>query len=186
MDMIEEIKKQLIKSLPSYERKNALMNEILLAAAIKFDSLTTDQNENEYELFIDTAVKSLFIHARDLGISIGSGLTLAEQRELITAYYRATFEQTNDETIKSVASSFSGGKVELNPTNKDGVFEIKFVDVLGIPSNMEGLKSALNVIIPAHLELVYKFSYLLIRDVDQMTLNDLETIPLNQFAGGEN
>lgn len=182
---MELIKKQLIKNLPSYERKNALINEILHAAAIKFDSLTTDQNENECELFIDTAIKSLFIHARDLGISIGSGLTLAEQRELITAYYRATFEQTNDETIKNVASSFSGGKVEINPTNKDGVFEVKFVDVLGVPSNMEGLKSALNVIIPAHLELVFKYSYLLIRDIEQMTLNDLETMTLNKFAGGK-
>ena len=182
---MEIIKQQLIKNLPTDERKSLIINEILHAAAIEFDSLVTDQNKNEFELFIDTAVKSLFIHARDLGVSIGSGLSLAEQRELITAYYRATFEQTNDETIKSVASSFSGGKVEINPTNKDGVFEIKFVDTWGIPSNMEGLKSALNVIIPAHLELVYKFSYLLIRDVDKMTLNDLETMTLNQFAGGE-
>lgn len=180
-----EIKDQLIKNLPSYERKSALINQILHAAAIQFSELNKDQESNEFELFIDTAVKALQIHARDLGVSIGSGLSLSQQRELITAYYRATFEQTNDETIKSVASSFSGGTVEINPTTKDGIFEIKFVDTLGIPDNMEGLKSALDIIFPAHLEFIFAYSYLLIRDVSKMSLTEIEGIKLDKFAGGK-
>jgi len=179
------IKEQLIKNLPSYERKSALINQILHAAAIQFDSSNSVQESSEFELFIDTAVRALQLHARDLGVSIGSGLTLKEQRELITAYYRATFEQTNDETIKSVASSFSGGNVVINPTTTEGVFELKFVDTIGVPSNMEGLKNALDIIIPAHLQFIFAYSYLLIRDVKKMTLNEIETMTLDKFAGGQ-
>lgn len=180
-----DVKSNLIKNVPSYERKSFLVNEIFTAASKQFDFIGTAQQNNEFELFIDTAVRSLQIHARDLGISIGSGLTLAEQRELIIAYYRAVLEQTNEESIKNVASSFSGGTVEINPTEEDGVFEMKFVDTWGIPSNMDGLKSAIDVIIPAHLKFVYKFSYVLIRDVSKITLSEIEGMTLNQFAGGK-
>lgn len=180
-----EIKKQLIKNLPTYERKSLLINEIMNAAAIQFSDLDKEQSNNENELFIDTAVKALQIHARDLGVSIGSALSIEQQRELITAYYRAAFEQTNEETIKNIASSFSGGSVEINPTTTDGVFEIKFVDILGTPDNIEGLKSALDIIFPAHLEFIFAYSYLLIRDVSKMSLNDIEGTKLDKFAGGK-
>lgn len=180
-----EIKKQLLKNLPSYERKSLLINEILDAAAKHFFELNNKQSNSERELFIDTATEALKIHARDLNISIGSALTLSQQRELITAYFRAAFEQTTDETIKNVAASFTGGLVEIKPTTKDGVFEIKFIDTLGVPDNVEGLKNALEVIIPAHLEFVLAYSYLLIRDVSKMTLTEIEGITLDKFAGGK-
>lgn len=180
-----DVKSNLIKNVPPYERNSFLVNEIFKAASKQFETIETAQQNNEYELFIDTAVKALQIHARDLGISIGSGLTLVEQRELITAHYRAVLEQTNEESIKNVASSFSGGTVEINATEKDGVFELKFVDTLGIPSNMDGLKSTLDVIMPAHLELVFKYSYVLIRDISKMTLSEVEGMTLNKFAGGK-
>lgn len=180
-----EIKDQILKNLPYYERKSLLINEISFAAATHFFELEKMQTTIEKELFIDTAIQSLKIHARDLNISIGSALTIEQQRELVTAYYRAAFEQTNDETIKNVASSFTGGSVEINPTTTGGVFEIKFIDTLGIPDNLEGLRSALDVIIPAHLEFVFAYSYLLIRDISKMTLNELEGMTLDKFAGGK-
>ena len=180
-----DVKNDLIKNIPSYERNSFLVNEIFTAASKIFESQFLNQKNADDEIFIDTAIRALQIHARDLGISIGSGLTLQEQRELIIAYYRAVLEQTNEESIKNVASSFSGGMVEINPTEKDGVFELKFVDIWGIPSNMDGLKSALDVIIPAHLEFVFKYSYVLIRDISTMTLSEVEGMTLNKFAGGK-
>lgn len=150
---------KLVKSLPEYERKSKLINEILFAAAKELESLD-QQNINNYdELFIDTAVKALQIHAKDLGITLGSAISVKQQRELITANYRASFEQTTEETIKSVASAFSNGEVEINNTNTHGVFEIKFVGRLGVPDNMEGLQQVISTTVPAHLMFIYTFIF---------------------------
>lgn len=176
---------ELIKSLPTYERNSLIINEIFKSVSKYLEESEDKILLNMNELFIDTAVKALDIHARDLGVSIDSNLSLEQKRELITAYYRATFEQTNEETIKNVAASFSGGLVEINPTETDGIFEIKFVDTWGVPNNIEGLRSALDVIIPAHLEFIFAYSYVLIREISSTTLSDLEKIQLNKFAGGE-
>lgn len=178
------IAKRLVTNLPDYERKSKLIQEILYAMALEFASMEKDELLKNNELFIDTAIKALQLHARDLGITLESNLNLKEQRELIVAYYRAALEQTNEETIKNVASSFSGGTVEVKSTDTDGIFCIKFVDTLGVPSNLDGLKNALDTIIPAHLQFIFEYSYLIIRDLSKMTLIELENMTLDKFAGG--
>lgn len=180
----QKIHEELIKNLPDYERKSALINQIVYSVALKFNNLNASQLENEHELFIDTAVKALQIHARDLGISIGSSLSVKQQRELVTAHYRATFEQTNESTIKGIASSFSNGEVEISPINSDGIFEIKFTGLFGVPTNMDGLKKAIYTILPAHLDVTYAYSYILIRDINKMTIENLSNRKLSEFAGG--
>lgn len=101
----------LIKSLPDYERKSKLINEILYATAVELQKLDGQSEQNYNEIFVDTAIEAIQIHAKDLGIVVGSNFTLKQQRELITAHYRASFEQTTEETIKNVASAFSNGEV---------------------------------------------------------------------------
>lgn len=160
---------QLIKSLPDYERKSKLINEILRASAIELQDLDIQNSQNYNELFIDTAVKALQIHAKDLGITLGSNLSLRQQRELITAHYRASFEQTTKETIKNIASAFSNGEVDINETDEDGVFEIKFVGTRGIPDNMEGLQATIAYTVPAHLIFVYTYVYNTHKDLSQFT-----------------
>jgi len=158
----------MIKHLPKYERTNKLIVEILRAIAIELDKLTMETEQNYSELFIDTAIRALSIHERDLGIQ-NSTLTNRQRRELIIAHYRATLEQTTDETIKNVASAFGNGEVEINPTVTDGVFEIKFVGSFGIPDNMQGLMDTLDVILPAHLGVIYTYIYNTWGDVSFMT-----------------
>jgi len=56
---------------------------------------------------------------------------------------------------------------------------------LGIPPNLNDLKIAVEQIKPAYLLLDYLFSYLLIRDIDQLiTIDQLQSTPLDKFAGG--
>ena len=58
-----------------------------------------------------------------------------------------------------MAVAFSNGEVEVNPTATPGLYEIKFVGTKGVPDNIDGLKEALSIIIPAHLGISYKFTY---------------------------
>lgn len=169
----------MVKHLPAYERKNQLINEIIKATAIELNKLDIKTEENYAELFIDTAIKVLAIHERDLGIEKGA-LTDIQRRELITARYRVMLEQTTEETIKNVASAFSNGEVEINSTDTPGVYEIKFVGTIGIPDNMEGLISTLDIVIPAHLDVIYTYVYNTWDDIGNLTWNELETYTWNQ------
>ena len=159
---------RMIKHLPKYERTNKLIVEILRAISIELDNLKVDTEQNYSELFIDTAIRALSIHERDLGIQ-NSVLTDRQRRELIIAHYRATLEQTTDETIKNVAAAFSNGEVEINPTDTEGIFEIKFVGLVGIPDNMQGLMNTLDVILPAHLGVIYTYVFNTWNDISHLT-----------------
>lgn len=175
---------RLIKHLPIYERNSQIINEILKSTAIELDKLSLKTNENYAELFIDTAVKVLELHERDLGIERGS-LTNVQRRELITAHYRATLEQTTDETIKNVASAFSNGEVEINPTTTAGVYEIKFVGTVGIPDNMQGLMDTIDIIIPAHLDVIYTYIYNTWDDISHFTWKQLEVYTWDELLEEE-
>lgn len=176
--------KRLIKHLPKYERTNELIKSILKAVAIDLDSLSTNTESSYAELFIDTAIKTLEFHERDLGIGKGN-LNNRQRRELIMAHYRATLEQTTDETIKNVAAAFSNGEVEINPTEKDGIYEIKFVGTIGIPDNMQGLMNTLDIIIPAHLGVIYTYIFNTWNDIEYLTWDQASAYTWDQLLDEE-
>lgn len=163
------IYEDIIGYLPDYERQSRLITEILYATALKLEALKLQNEQNYNEIFIDTAVEALVIHAKDLGINLGHSLNIEQQRELITAHYRAAFEQTTEEMIKAVASSFSNGSVEVNKTDTPGIFEIKFVGSIGVPNNMDGLQSTINYMVPAHLLFIYAYIYNTHRNMSRLT-----------------
>lgn len=175
---------RLIKHLPKYERNNSLINEILKAVAIELDKLSIKEETNYSELFIDTAIKALTLHERDLGIK-KSLISTQQRRELIIAHYRATLEQTTDETIKNVAAAFSNGEVEINKTVDEGVFEIKFVGTIGIPDNMQGLMNTLDIIIPAHLDVIYTYLYNVWGDISHKTWGELQSYTWEELSTKE-
>ena len=172
---------RMIKHLPKYERSNKLITEILRVTAIELMELNIKAEQNYSELFIDTAIKALTLHERDLNIGKGA-LTNRQRRELITAHYRAILEQTTDETIKNVASAFANGEVEINPTDTEGVFEIKFVSIIGIPDNMQGLMNTLDVILPAHLDVIYTYIYNTWDDISIKTWDELSIYTWDELS----
>lgn len=150
---------EMLKYLPLYERKSAVFFEILRVYDREFRNIEQQLEVSERNIFLDTAIESLPIYERDLGIESVNSLRYDQRREQIASRFRTAFDQTTEEAIKSVASAYSNGEVEVNKTNTPGVYEIKFVGTLGIPNNMEGLKQALDIIVPAHLELAYTFTF---------------------------
>ncbi|MGE6513381.1 putative phage tail protein [Lysinibacillus sphaericus] len=176
--------KRLINHLPKYERSNTLIVDILKSVAIELGKLDVKSEVNYTELFIDTAIKALLIHERDLGIS-KSLISNQQRRELIIAHYRATLEQTTDETIKNVASAFSNGDVEINETDNEGVYEIKFIGTIGIPDNMQGLMNTLDIIIPAHIDVIYTYLFNVWGDISHKTWGGLEIYTWEELSTKE-
>ena len=82
-----------------------------------------------------------------------------------------------------MAEAYDGGKVEASFQPEEWGFTVKFVDTLGIPPNLEALKSAIEEIKPAHLVVAYAFNYLLIRDIHNvMTFEVLKQTPFSKMA----
>lgn len=154
-----DYKSVMLEYLPYYERKSIIFDSILNAYDREFRRLEQDLEVVERNMFIDTSVETLYLHERDLGIKTIKGLKYDQRREQISSRYIASFDQTTEGAIKNVAAAYSNGEVEVNGTNIDGLYEIKFIGSRGVPNNLEGLKQALDIIIPAHLGITYKFTY---------------------------
>lgn len=149
----------MLNYLLNYERKSKPFIEIIKAYDKEFRRLEQDTEVVDRNMFLDTAIERLNIYERDLGIESINNLDYRQRREQVLSRNRASFEQTTEETIKNVASGYSNGEVEVNPTSVVGVYEIQFTGTKGIPDNLDGLKKALDIIIPAHLGLSYVFTY---------------------------
>lgn len=154
-----DYKTEMLNYLPTYEQGSRAFNQILDAYDKEFRRLEQDTEIVNRNMFLDTAIEKLYIYERDLGIESINDLDYRQRREQIISRNRASFEQTTEETIKNVAKSYSNGDVEVNETYVVGMYEIKFVGSLGIPDNLDGLKKALDIIIPAHLGLSYTFTF---------------------------
>lgn len=162
-----DYKSEMIKYLPLYERKSSIFNEILDAADREFRNTEQQSEVVERNIFLDTAIESLSIFERDLGIKTVTSLRYDQRREQITSRNRASFDQTTEETIKSVASAYGNGEVDVSTTSTPGLYSVTFIGK-GIPNNIDGLKEALDIIIPAHLGIKYLFTFSPWQDVNKL------------------
>lgn len=173
----------MLRYLPTYERKSKINQEIIKSYDREFRNTEQQLEVVERNQQIDTAIESLWIFERDLGIRNRASLNFKQRREQIISRNIASFSQTTEEVIKQVAAAYSNGEVEINKTNVPGVYEIKFIGTRGIPDNLEGLKDAINVVVPAHLQFDYAFVFNpwdFLKDktwggVSNMDWNDLRT-----------
>ncbi|MEQ6855307.1 putative phage tail protein [Lysinibacillus capsici] len=149
----------MMKYLPLYERKSNVFRMLITTDDRELRNTEQQLEIVKRNIFIDTAIEALPIYERDLGIENPAGLNYAQRREQVIARNIASFEQTTEETIKRIAAAFSNGEVEINKTSVPGIYEIKFVGTKGIPNNIEGLKGAIDIVAPAHLQFDYTFTF---------------------------
>jgi len=149
---------EMLSYLPSYERKSSVIIETLGAYDIGFKELEHMLDVSERNLFVDTAVEALPIFEKDLGLTPQNELDYEQRRQQIISRFRASLKQTTEETIKNVARAFKNGEIEINKTDTPGVFEIKFTGI-GIPDNLKGFKRVIDIIMPAHLQIEYTFTF---------------------------
>lgn len=163
----------MLNYLPKYERKSKPFVEIIKAYDKEFRRLEQDTEIVNRNMFLDTAIERLNIYERDLAIESINDLDYRQRREQVVSRNRASFEQTIEVTIKTVAAAYSNGEVEVFETAIEGVYEIRFIGTRGAPDNLPGLKKALDIIMPAHLELTYVFTYNTWESISHLTWDDV-------------
>ena len=85
------------------------------------------------------------------------------------------------EQVQAVCDAWKNGEVVVSFPG--GKIRLQFVGAYGVPVDLDALKAAVRLVIPAHLAAEYAIKYLLIRDIHEvMTISTLETQPLGNFA----
>lgn len=158
----------LMKYLPKYWHSIKEMIEIQKTLGVEVYRLDKHLENIFEQCFIDTATWGLSLWENELGLSSNKFMSYEHRREIIKAKLRGTSTSTIA-MIENVASAFSGGEVEVIEHNDKYMFEIKFVGIKGIPSNMQGLKNALEEVKPAHLGIEYSYTFTLWIDVKNQT-----------------
>lgn len=177
--------REMFSYLPAYYETSRVMQVDMNAKGAELDLLFAALDETFQQFFVRTATWGLDRWESELGITTDLSKPLDQRRAVVESKLRGS-GKFSGRLVKSVAEAYDGGTVDVSFQPAEWSFTIKFVDTLGIPPNFDDLKAVIEEIKPAHLDVVYEFSYYLIRDIhNALTLNEIEQIPLNQFAGGD-
>lgn len=179
--MASERGQAMLTYLPRYYATSRVMKSILDAQGTELDRLRFALDETLDQFYVDTATWGLETWEKELGIPTDSSKPIEQRRSLVKSKIRGTGTVTFD-LIRNVAGSFANGTVEIVQEPAAYSFTIKFVDALGLPPNLDDLKAAIEEIKPAHLAVEYAFRYFTVGEVQGMTIHQIQTHRLTDFA----
>ncbi|TCO69493.1 YmfQ family protein [Marinisporobacter balticus] len=171
---------ELLNHLPKYYRTSTVMANITNAENQELQLFKDKLNNTLNQFFVDLADTSLDRWEKDLGIPINNTKPDEYRRSVIKSKLRGQGTITV-ELMKNVAESYINGAIEVTEDNPNYSFVVRFVDVNGIPPNLDDLKAAIEEIKPAHLQSLYRFKYLVISEMEKIRIADLDTMTLNDF-----
>lgn len=176
-------KEYILAQLNKLHRTDPWVNEIFAAAGMTLDTvanLILDlYNSNWFDLLSE---QWTLLYEKKMGITPSAEQTMADRRSTIQAKWKSG-GKADLELIQAVCDSWMNGEVSAAFT--DGTIQLTFNSIFGVPSDLQTLLSAVDDVKPAHLAVAYVLKYLLISDVQAMTLSEMEASPLSDFAGGE-
>ncbi|MBC2855241.1 DUF2313 domain-containing protein [Cetobacterium sp. 2A] len=146
----------IINNLHRVFREDPYLNSILGVAGEKLDNLEKRAELLGTEFWFDTMTAfGIAILENQMDYKTMS-ITLDGKREEIEARWK-TSGKCDLKLLRTIANSWRDGEVAILFTN--AVIEITFVSVIGIPRDVEVLKSAINEAKPAHLPINFTFKY---------------------------
>lgn len=143
MTMIDNLRGHI----PPYERNNALFNAIFEATATELNKTGGNVEQNDNELFIDTAIQALDLHERDLGIPKNT-MSLSQRREQIMLYFLKAYERITEETLEKMADFYTDGKSTVKKSERSGIYEFIFNDG-SVPYDNPEFQLLLDKVMPA-------------------------------------
>ena len=169
----------MLKSLPVAYRTDKWVCDLLAAIQSLDDSQRERMLDITQQLFPGSMTWALDIEERDAGLT--STGTLEERRTALIARWRGSGKCDVD-LIQRVCDSWKNGEISVGFA--EGVIVLTFVGAYGVPEAAElaALQDAVDRTIPCHLAVSYLYRYLLVREVDAMTLDALQGHTMHDFA----
>lgn len=148
----------LIKHLPKYYNKSAVMAAVLLPHEKELDRIIAKVRDTEKQMIISEATYALDRYEQDLGIETNRSESYEVRRSRILAKLRGL--QTITKTaLVNVIKTYIDGIIKIEEHPNEFIIDIKFVTRTGIPGTMSDIEKAVEEIIPAHLYVNYIFTY---------------------------
>ena len=159
--------------LPPYYDDNKTMIELQDILSEYSDDGEAALQEVIDESFVNTAAETLTRMEEILGLPYQAATETQYRRERIRAKLlgRGT---TTVALVKQVAEQFTNGAVDVEEENDKYNVIITFTGTIGMPPELESLKTVLREIIPAHLAINYVIIYNTYQDLEPYTYEHLE------------
>lgn len=169
----------MLRSLPVAYRTDKWVRDLLTAIQSLDDTQREQMLDITQQLFPGSMTWALAIEERDAGLA--STGTLEERRTALIARWRGSGKCDVD-LIQRVCDSWKNGEISVGFAK--GVIVLTFVGAYGVPEAAElaALQEAVDRTIPCHLAVSYLYRYLLVREVDEMTLDELQGHTMHDFA----
>ena len=169
----------MLRSLPVAYRTDKWVCDLLAAIQSLDDTQREQMLDITQQLFPASMTWALAIEERDAGLA--STGTLEERRTALIARWRGSGKCDVD-LIQRVCDSWKNGEISVGFA--EGVIVLTFVGAYGVPEAAElaALQDAVEHTIPCHLAVSYLYRYLLVREVDGMTLDELQGHTMHDFA----
>lgn len=148
---------QLIELLPSYYMASPETADLQSAMGMAVDAAERARDELMQQLDMSTATWGLSTWERAYGITPDTSMSTERRRSKLMSKMRGQ-GTTSVAMIKNVAESFVNGIVEVVDIPDEYRFEVKFVNTIGRPPNLDDVAAAIEEIKPAHL--LYTFIFL--------------------------
>lgn len=166
-------------------RRDPWVRAIFLASGAKLDEMA------ERILDISTSEdaeammsRSLALWERLLGITPEDGATMDERRAAVRAMWLASLPPSI-ESIQAVCEAWRAGEIEASYEAGIGTIVLTYLVSFGPQEGQAGLVRALDVVKPAHVALEHAYRYYRLKELHrQVSLGELNRLPLKHFAGG--
>ena len=158
----------LMDYLPDFYVGNETMEELQSILTDQINNIAMSKGTTINESFVNTASNLLSRHEQICGIDVIATDSDTIRRERIVAKYVGS-GTTTKQMIEEVASAFANGEVEVIEDNANYKFTVKFVSQVGQPPGLEGLKVQIEMIKPAHLQVIYEVVYRTYTELESLT-----------------
>ena len=169
----------MLRSLPVAYRTDKWVCDLLAAIQSLDDTQRAAMLDTAAQLYPDSMTWLLETEERAANLpSIG---TLEERRTALIARWRGA-GKCDVERIQSVCDSWRNGEISVGFAK--GVILLTFIGAYGIPAPAElaALQEAVDRVIPCHLASKYLWRWILVREIEGMTLDALQTHKISEFA----
>lgn len=150
--------RKLIDYVPPYYDELLESRAILTAEDAEIARLNAEINDLLLQFNASTATWGLREWERIAGIETDESKPIEDRRSVVIARLRG-FGVVTAAHVQNVAESFQGGEIKVTEKNAEYKVQIEFISEYGVPSGIDDLTTILREIIPAHLEIEYKFKY---------------------------
>lgn len=163
--------------LPNYYSHSRIVGNLLNQETVEISQLHTEIQNVLDQFFVETATWGLNKWEEICGIPTDHLKPLDQRRSVVLSRLRGTGTVTAAH-IKNVTESFENGIVDVTESYANYEVMITFIGKRGVPPNLADVDRAIREIVPAHLKVVFKFTYLTWDELDtaNLTWDQLEQL----------